>query len=769
MKIKVIKIVAIFFIVFNAVALFGQSTSSEQAQEAYRKPNYLEPDELMDRTKQCLADGKLEDARLYALRMYFDGTRNVNLLNLLGAIELQAGRPLLASEWFRKSSSLTFNNKVAQRYLSRLPGKPRPIPVDPAKLTEHFVEIANGLPKLVEKLENPKIHFEAILKALERGQMYLALALSEEYEKKYPGTGDGVGLSALCAWYLGRNGDALKVIEDSGKKFPYNSLILFVKAMIDDMHPATAGGNYFRALYDFDQWEKALNVAEQYNKQNPKSADAYITLARILLELHKTKEAGEALQEAGKRDPGNPEIEILWVSYMLQRDDKEKASKRLVNAFKRGYNLPSVNLTAGVFAMQDGRIDEVNVIVDEATACLPFSDPEAYPIYVSLVLTLDRLTDARKALNYWKPRSAEKSMYCYMEAFYYFKANKIKNAIEWLSKAFEKNPFRVDVLRFMVALPILQQEDPNLYARINNQLSNLTKGFVSMNVPVKFIPQPEDKREEAPGITDVSAPVVSGNFKIALGNGIDESGRAMILEELEPIYNRIASRIGAIKEPINIKLVSAEMMGPTIVSYDIKNSVITVTSNYFDTDMIRNIILANFDEFAEDNMKSLVDEYPGHLLGSALTRYMIHQKYKETANSAGSNSWMMYGLGEILAGSSYVQRYRLLVAQKSINNNAARLSPVNSINGIFTSGYKTPAITETSIAQAYLMTCYLVKKEGLAKGCKKMIDLIKSVSTGADIDLALKTTFNIGVEDFEKGWMNAASYAMSQGIPYLWE
>ena len=769
MNTRILKALAVLLIFLNGFVVFGQDVASEQAQEAYRKPNYLEPEELMDRAKQCLAEGKLEDARLYALRMYFDGTRNTNLLNLLGAIEVQADRPLLGSEWLRKASSLTFNNKVAQRYLSRLPEKPRPIPVDPEKLTEHFVEIANSLPKLVSKLDNSKIHFEAILKALERGQMYLALALSEEYEKKYPGTGDGAGLSALCAWYLGRNGDANKVIEENEKKYPYNSIILFVKAMINDMHPATVGGSYFRALYDFDQWEKALNVAEQYTKLNPKSADAYITLARILLDLHKTKEAGEALQEAGKRDPGNPEIEILWVSYMLQRDDKEKASKRLVNAFKRGYNLPSVNLTAGVLALQSGKVDDVNVILDESSACLPFTDPEAYPIYVSLVLTLDRLSDARKALNYWKPRSAEKSMYCYMEAFYYFKANRINDAIEWLNKAFEQNPYRIDVLRFMVALPILQQEDPNLYARINNQLSNLTKGFVSMKVPAKLIPQPNQNIDKAPGIADIGAPIVSGNFKIALGSGIDENGRAMLLEELNPIYSRIASRLGSMKEPINIKLVSAETMGPTIVSYDVKNSVITVTSNYFDTEMVRNIILANFDSFGEEDMKHIVDEFPGHLLASAMVRYMIHHKYKETVNNAGNNSWMLHGLGEILAGSIYALRYRLLFAQKSVDNQTARIAPVNSLNGIFTSGYHTPAITETSIAQSYLMSCYLIKKEGgLDKGCNKMIELIKSVSNGADIDLALKTTFGIGVIEMDNGWKEAASYAMSQGTPYQW-
>ena len=742
--------------------------ASEQAKEAYRKPNYLEPKELFDRAKLCLAENKLDDARLYALRLYFDGNRNVNLINLLGLIEIQAGRPLLGSEWLRKACALSLNNKAAQRYLPRLPQKPRPIPVDPAKLTDHFTEITESLPKLVEKLSNQKLHYEAVLKALERGQMYLALALSEEFEKRYPQTADGYGLSALCAWYLGRNGDALKVIDENIKIDPYNPLMLFVKAMINDFHPATAGGNYFRALYDFDQWEKALSLVEQYSKQNPNSPDAYITQARIFLDIHKTTEAKEALQEAGKRDPGNPEIEILWVNYMIQKDEKDKAARRLVNAFKRGYNLPSVNLTAGVFAIQGGRLDEVNLILDEATSCLPFSDPEAYPIYVSLVLTIDRLSDARKALNYWKPRSGEKSMYCYMEAYYYFKSNKIKEATEWLRKGFKLNPNRIDVLRFFIALPVLESEDKNLYAQINNKLSEISKGFISMKVPERVVEQPEKKKEVAPGIAMAGAPVVHGNFKVTLGENINPNGKTVILNELNEMYNRIASRIGTIKEPVNIKLVSAEKLGPMIVNYDVAKDLITITTNYYDTEMIRNIIVANFDALSDEELNSLIEEYSGHLLASALSRYMINHICPNAKILNSKNYWMEVGLSEILAGSHYTQRYRMLVAQKSINNQSARLSSTNMLNSIFTESYTTPAIYETATAQSYLMTCYLVKKEGLGKGCKKMIELITNVSSGKDFESALQETFNMNINNFEKGWKEAATWALQQGSPYEW-
>ena len=123
---RIIIIITVFIFLIDSFLVFAQENSgpSDQAKEAYNKPNYLEPKELLERAKQCLADGKFDDARLYALRLYFDGNRNVNLINMLGLIEIQDGRPLLGAEWLRKASALGLNNKTAQRYLPRLPQKP---------------------------------------------------------------------------------------------------------------------------------------------------------------------------------------------------------------------------------------------------------------------------------------------------------------------------------------------------------------------------------------------------------------------------------------------------------------------------------------------------------------------------------------------------------------------------------------------------------------------------------------------------------------------
>jgi tetratricopeptide (TPR) repeat protein len=762
-----------------SVSLSAQSAGSISAspQEAFDKPNLLTAKELYRLARETMASGQLDAARLYALRLYFDGNRSQNLLNLLGVIELQAGRPLLAAEWLRKASSLSLVNKVAQRYLSRLPARPRPIPVDQTKLADHFGEISEALPKLLERLANPKLHFDSVMKAIERGQIYLALALSEEYEKKYPGP-EGSSLTALCAWYLGRNRDALNLVEQGLTKAPHNPILLFVKAMINDPHPGTSAGNYFRALYDVDQWNKALSLVDQFSKANPNSPDAYITQARIMLELHKIKEAGQALQEAGVRDPGNPEIELLWVGYLLQREESDKASKRLARAFRRGYNMPSVSLAAGLFALQGGRANELNVILNDAAASRPFTDPEAYPTYISLLLLSDRMPEARNALDEWRARSSERSMICYLESYYCFKTGDNIKALEWLRKGFQQNPNRLDMLKFLAGFPALG-DDLALFAEINNRLASAAvPGFTAMPVPEVTntpspLPQSNPMAVQPVGVQAASGgsmPVSGdGMFQITLGPGLDPSGRTMIASELAKMYERIASRIGTLSVPIFVNFLSAEGLGPTIALYEPQNTALTVTSAYYDSEMIRNIILANFDALSDEELGTLIEEYPGHLLAGELTRLIIQILIPEAKTNKDKTAWMQIGLAEILAGSSTAQRYRMLVAQKSLESKVAKLASANMVNSIFAEGYTSPAVFETATAQAYLMTAFLVKKSGnLEKGCRDMMKLIELVSKGSEFGKVLNEVFKISEADFEKSWTDAAYWALKQGAPYEW-
>ncbi len=764
--------ISVLFILMFQGSLSAQSAgwSGPSAREAFDKPNLHTEKDLYRMAREAMASGLLEESRLFALRLFFDGNRSQNLLNLLGIIELQAEQPLLAAEWLRRASALALSNKVAQRYLTRLPAKPRPIPVDQTKLADHFNEISEALPKIQERLANPKLHSGAIMKALERGQVYLALALSEEYEKKYPGV-DGPALTALCAWYLGRNRDALNIVENNLKKNPYHPMLLFVKAMISDSNPGSSSGSFFRALYDLDQWTRALSLVDQFSKANPLSPDAYITQARILLDLNKVREAGQALQEAGVRDPGNPELELLWVGHLLQRNEKDKAATRLARAFRRGYNMPSVSLTAALFALQNGRMNEVNVILNDAASSRPFTDPEAYPVYITLLLLAERTADARNALDEWRGRVAERSMVCYLESFYCFKIGDNSQAMNWLRKGFQLNPNRIVILQFLSGFPALG-DDPRLFAEINNRLAGAAvSGYSEVPVPEALPtatgqPATGTSTAVAPGSTEISG---DGKFQITLGSGIDPSARSVLGSELGRMYERIASRIGTLTVPIFINFISAEGLGPTIALYEPANTVVTVTTIYYDADMIRNIILANFDELGDDEMGPLIEELPGHLLAGELTRLIIQILIPEAKTNRVATTWMQHGLAEVLAASSISLRYRLLVAQKSIESGAAKLVSGNMLNSIFSEGYTSPSVFETATAQAYLMTCFLIKRTGnLERGCRDMMRMIEMISKGTAFADALNQVFKISEADFERSWKESAYWALKQGSPYEW-
>lgn len=774
---KFIKYLFIIVVCISGSVCFAQEYNVKaSAQEAFSKPKLLSNKELYDAARQALAVGKLDDSRLYALRMFMDGVRNQNLLNLLGVIEFQSGNQLLAGEWFRRASALKLTNKVGQKYLSRLPAKVLPIPVDPAKLADHFSEITNALPKLLEKLTNAKLHKEAILKALERGQIYFALAIAEEYEKKYKDV-DGPALAALCAWYLGRNLDALTAVNQNLQQNPYHPILLFVKAMISDGHPATSSGNYFKALYDLDQWNKIFEIADKYNETHPNSAEAYIIKTRILLDMNKTKEAAESLEEAGKRDPGSPEVELLWVNYMLQRGDTEKAQKRINKAYRRGYNLPEVNLTSGLFAIQEGRVNELSMVANEATSCRPFSDVDSYAIYVSILMVMEEFDAARNALDEWHSRFPEKSVYCYLESCFYFKKNNVKQALFWLRRAFKANPNRIDMLKTIVKFPALEQDEElfkEISKRIADSASDASELVKANKVEDAEVLPSDNKKSNKGNKKSNGGKAKSGTtkFNIVSNTGFEESYEAMFKSEISRIYGILADAIGDAKEPIEIDIQSSEGKGPLIATTN-NEGMILVTSNFYDTSMVQNIIVANVDNFSDAELYPLIEEYPGSVLASEIAKKMIRQIVPESRKSKEKNFWMQIGLSDILASVTSEQsltiRYRLVLANKSINEKTAALTSINSLNVLCSDTYASPAVSETARAQAYLMTAYLIKKVGFKQGCQNMIELIKQTSNNVEFPVALQKVFGISEKDFEKKWKESAEWALSNGAPYEWE
>lgn len=356
-----------------------------------------------------------------------------------------------------------------------------------------------------------------------------------------------------------------------------------------------------------------------------------------------------------------------------------------------------------------------------------------------------------------------------MKLFFYFKTGDNGRGLEWLRKGFQQNSGRLSILQFLSGFPAVG-DDPVLFAQINNRLA--AAGF--QNFSEMPVPQASpETRFAAPGVpapgssqTGVSG---DGMFQITLGPGIDSSGRMLLASELNRMYERIASRIGTLSVPIFVNFISAEGMGPTIAMYDPQNTSIIVTTVYYDGDMIRNIVTANFDAFSEEEMGPLIEEFPGHVLAGELTRLIIQILIPEAKTNKNRTAWVQIGLAEILGGSKISQRYRMLVAQKSTQAGIARMASAAMLNSIFAEGYTSPAVFETATAQAYLMAAFLVKKSGsIDKGCRDLMKLIELISKGSELDSALQQVYKLGETEFEASWKEAAFWALKQGTPYEW-
>jgi hypothetical protein len=336
------------------------------------------------------------------------------------------------------------------------------------------------------------------------------------------------------------------------------------------------------------------------------------------------------------------------------------------------------------------------------------------------------------------------------------------------------NSNRLGILQFITGFPAIA-DDPALAAMINNRLAQAgIHGYSPMPVPEASISYDDPLKRPHASVPPSQAQQpqqVRGDdmFQISLGPGISPSARTMLASELAVMYKRIASRIGTIEVPIYVYFVSAEGLGATIALYEPANTSITVTSIYYDAEMIRSIILNAFDAFGDQEMGLLIEELPGHTLAKELCLLIIQILIPGAKENPEKTAWLQHGLSEILAGSNIAQRFRLLIAQRSIENQIARLTSPSMLNSIFAEGYSSPSVLETANAQAYLMTAYLIKKSGsFEKGCKDVMAMIRLISEGSDFPAALKKVYNMNETEFEKGWKESGYWAIKQGSPYEW-
>ncbi len=769
----------------------AQTPLSPMVTDLFNRPGGSSPRDLYKLAHEQFTAGNLDNARLLAMRILLDGHRSQNLLDLLGTIEVKAGRPLLAGEWLRKAVSMNLDDNVARKVLLRLPPPPRPIPMDQGSLEAHFAQISQKLPALLQRLNTPRLHFDSVLDEITRGQFYKALALAEEYEKKYPGA-DGTGLTALCALYLGRTRDALQLVEQGLKKDPYHSLLLFVKIIATDTNPETSSPNRAQALFDQDRWAEALQAADQLTALFPRSGEGLLVKARIAYERRQYGPARSLLDQAAIRDPDHPGIDLLRSDIALAQNQREQAAQHIERAFRRGYHLPSVNLKAALLALIGDQAEEAAKVLDETEALQPFLDREAYPLFIELALYLDRLPQARKALDAWQKRQPLNSAVCFLEAFYNAKSGDAPGAIGWSRRGVEMNPERTAQLRPLAIYTELQN-DPVVGPRIN-----LLRQTPKSSAPVPLPPPAAGPIPRAHGTTTAAAanptptakpapteaptstqpvpdaPLVVAGAETGERYSIEVAGQPPHVVEglkqgIDAAIDRVETLFGVKPRTVKILLTTSAVTQTNAAEYAFDTGKISLAVHCLNYPAIKTALDTERPELDENQKTELSQNLGGHTLAGEVTQALLFQLVKNLELKMLDSGWIRLGLAEVAGGNEIVLKDRLTYTQARIAGGELKLQPIDQVNQGLNRGSGDFTVYQASRIQAYLMVSFLLKKANTVnEGFTKLVGVLKDLVGGKTLAQSLPARFKISISEFESGWKEAAFWALKNGQPYEW-
>ncbi|MBF0500921.1 MAG: hypothetical protein HQM09_12360 [Candidatus Riflebacteria bacterium] len=798
-----------------AVPTTGASSGRAAAIAAFNRVGQLSPRDLYKIAYESFTSGDIESARLYALRIFLDGHRSSNQLDLLGLIELKAGHPLIAGEWLRKALVLNPEDTNARKLLARLPPSPRPVPMESGQLSEHFAGILRKLPLLLARLNTPRQHFDAVLDEIARGQFYKALALSEEYEKRYPGV-DGTSLTAMCAWYLGRMRDAGQLVTQGLQVDAYHPVLLTLQGFMGDANPETMAPSRPHALYYLDRVEEASKAATIWNATFPKSSEGFLVQARIAIDALNGTAAKNALDQAAQRDPDHPELDLLRAELFGAARQNQLAGESLKRAMRRGYHLPSVNLAMGLFAAEANQIEEARAVLEENEARQPFVDRDAWWLFVRLAIAVDRLPQARRALDEWKKRFPMNAYFAAAEALYAKKNGNAADAAVWSAQVRERSPGN-QALRALLdgsfegsiaAIPIgnYQTEissspaaestrpvplppapntsgDATLIPASNNMLPGTRKSFVaasaSASAPIAVIAKPVTSKtekaatalpaQEAQVLPEAVSRIAGDRFSIEVCRDVSQDQVKAMRSLLTAELDRVESLFGFRSQPFIVSFVPISVLGNRAANYDFANDRLIVSVLCNDVNALKGVLAGERPDLDGDTCSAMAAALPSHHIGGGLSHLLMSQMVKNARISIATNRWLHFGLEEIAGGREEILKDLLQSTQGFLASGVAKLLDANGVNEGLSLANRDAVKLLMSRAQAYLMVAFLLKKAPrVSEGMARLTKLIEALSESKPLKDALKTSFGITESEFESGWKEAAFWSLKQGVPYEW-
>jgi hypothetical protein len=258
-------------------------------------------------------------------------------------------------------------------------------------------------------------------------------------------------------------------------------------------------------------------------------------------------------------------------------------------------------------------------------------------------------------------------------------------------------------------------------------------------------------------------------FQITAASDLDPSFSESLAQNLEMSVGRVEPFLGPLGGPIQVQLVSASGRGSRVAEYDEKTDLLTVSALFFDQGTLQTMVEAEQPQLMEPDLNSLSQWLPQHLIDREISRIILLRRIPQAKERMADMLWMHFGLAEVVGGAESVLRHQLVSTQARIASGQVKLSGPAEVNKLLGLAHPTPAEVDTAMAQAYLMTAFLVKKGATMKdGINLFVQAMEAMAGGRTLDRALQDSFKTNEAAFDAGWKEAAFFSLKQGIPYEW-
>ncbi len=712
--------------------------------------------------RQAHADftaGRIDQAWTTAIGVFRQGHRSVNLLNLLAAIELKAGRQAIAGLWLKKALCFDPGDSTARRLLAQMPPSPRPVPLRPNQTREHLDEISRQLPELLSRLNNPQTFARRILEELQFGRFYHALALAEEYEKRHPGP-EAQGLSALAAMFLGQNREALAMAGNALKTAPDQPIAATVVAMLTDTNPLSSTSSNARSAYDRDRFGEAIAAANRLVQIDARSAEGNLVLARIALDRLDMATADKQLAEALKRDPDHPLAHLYNVELAMNTNNASAAARSLDFAWRRGYNLPSVRLRAGLVALAGGRVTEARQILADCQQMMPFVDRDAWPLCVQLGINVDP-AHVRNVLKTWRERLGTTALSCYYEALIERNANNMERAVALIKQGMAANP------DLIAPLPAV-----SLIANLAGD-AELARAVLERVVAAR--PDDQELRRQLSMLTTKVSTEASmdkrdtGPFTVEHPSELSSALLDAVLAMLNRTYGDLTRLFGISPKPVPVRLVVTPGAGDRIALFDRASGKLTLSVILGDADGMAKLVADMYPEVANSEQKAFGEQFARHTLFHEFSHLLVGKALEGVKPTGIQATWLHEGLAEVIGGESSVLSVRLKRLQQARRDGKYKILAPPALNALLTATKASPVELEGAYAQSYLMVSHLLKKSGgLLVGLSLLIEAIRQQETGKSLSETLTNIYQENAEVFAQSWQEAGEPCIEKGQPFTW-